>query len=146
MNSVLFVCIHNSARSQMAEAFLNALGKGAFIAESAGIEKGTLNPLVVRAMQEVGIDISGNTTKEVVDFLQQGKKFDAVVTVCDAASAEKCPVFPGKVKRLSWSFPDPSKFQGTEEEKMQRIRTVRDEIKKKVTEFINEANEPNYWL
>lgn len=146
MNTILFVCIHNSARSQMAEAFLNTLGNGKFIAESAGIEKGTLNPLVVRAMQEMGIDISGNQTKEAFEFLRQGRKFDAVITVCDAASDEKCPVFPGRVKRLSWSFPDPSTFQGTEEEKMQRIRAVRDEIKEKVTQFITEASELNYWL
>jgi len=146
MNTVLFVCIHNSARSQMAEAFLNALGNNKFTAESAGIEKGTLNPLVVKAMQEVGIDISGNKTKEAFDFLRQGKKFDAVITVCDAASAEKCPVFPGKVKRLSWSFADPSQFQGSEEEKLQQIRIVRDQIKEKVTEFITEASVLSYWL
>src|ERR1700743_2711092 len=102
MKTVLFVCIHNSARSQMAEAFLNYLGKGKFIAESGGIEKGTLNPLVVSAMQEIGIDIGNNQTKEAFDILKEGKKFDAVITVCDAASAEKCPVFPGKIKRLAW--------------------------------------------
>ncbi|MGN6569718.1 MAG: arsenate reductase ArsC [Flavipsychrobacter sp.] len=146
MYTVLFVCIHNSARSQMAEAFLNELGNNKFTAESAGIEKGTLNPLVVKAMQETGIDISGNKTKEAFEFIKQGKNFDAVITVCDAASAEKCPVFPGKVKRLSWSFPDPSQFQGTEEEKLQQIRTVRDEIKEKVSEFITEASAVSYWL
>lgn len=146
MYTVLFVCIHNSARSQMAEAFLNELGNNKFTAESAGIEKGILNPLVVKAMQETGIDISNNKTKEAFEFIKQGKKFDAVITVCDAASAEKCPVFPGKVKRLSWSFPDPSQFQGTEEEKLQQIRTVRDEIKEKVSEFITEASAVSYWL
>lgn len=146
MYSVLFVCIHNSARSQMAEAFLNTMGHDKFKAESAGIEKGSLNPLVVRAMQELDIDISNNETKEAFEFIRQGKRFDAVITVCDAASAERCPVFPGKVKRLAWSFPDPSQFQGTEEEKMQQIRIVRDEIKEKVSEFITEANELKYWL
>ncbi len=88
----------------MAEAFLNANGEGTFIAESAGIEKGVLNPLVVKAMQEIGIDISGNQTNEAFEFLKQGRKYDAVVTVCDAASAERCPVFPGNLKRLAWSF------------------------------------------
>ena len=146
MKKVLFVCIHNSARSQMAEAFLNKYGEGKFIAESAGIEKGALNPVVVKAMQEVGIDISGNQTNEVFEFLKQGRKYDAVITVCDAANAEKCPVFPGKTKRIAWSFPDPSGFGGTEEEKLARVRPVRDEIEEKIKEFIEEAGELKYWL
>ena len=146
MKKVLFVCIHNSARSQMAEAFLNTLGEGKFAAESAGIEKGTLNPLVVKAMAEAGIDISGKETNEAFEFIKQGRKYDAVITVCDAASAERCPVFPGNTKREAWSFADPSAFAGTEEEKLQRIRIVRDEIKEQVTEFIKEASEFNYWL
>ena len=143
---VLFVCIHNSARSQMAEAFLNIMGDGKFLAESAGIEAGKLNPLVVNAMKETGIDISGNETKDVFEFLKQGRKYDAVITVCDAASAEKCPVFPGKVKRERWSFPDPSAFEGTEEEKMVKIRVVRDEIRERVRQFIEEAGELAYWV
>ena len=146
MKKVLFVCIHNSARSQMAEAFLNAYGGEQFKAESAGIEKGTLNPLVVTSMLETGIDISGNQTNEAFEFLKEGRKYDAVITVCDAASAEKCPVFPGNVKRRAWSFPDPSRFEGTEEEKLQQIRVVRDEIKDKVTGFIKEASELSYWF
>src|ERR1043165_8633460 len=101
MIKVLFVCIHNSARSQMAEAFLNALGNGKFHAESAGIEKGKLNPLVVKSMLEEGIDMSNNQTNEVAQFLREGRTYDAVITVCDAANAEKCPVFPGKVKRIA---------------------------------------------
>lgn len=146
MYRVLFVCIHNSARSQIAEVLLNEFGKGHFQAESAGIEKGILNPLVVKAMQEVGFDITGKETNEVSEFLRQGRTYDAVITVCDAASAEKCPVFPGKVKRLAWSFPDPSKFEGTDEEKLQKVRLVRDDIRDKVTGFIREASELNYWL
>lgn len=146
MNKVLFVCIHNSARSQMAEAFLNNNGKGKFLAESAGIEKGVLNPLVVKAMQEIGIDISKNQTNDVFEFLKQGKKYDAVVTVCDAASAEKCPVFPGQAKRLAWSFDDPSRFEGTQEEKLEKIRQVRDAIKEKVDSFITEAGDLKYWI
>ena len=145
MIKVLFVCIHNSARSQMAEAFLNVLGKGQFHAESAGIEKGKLNPLVVKSMLEVGIDISGKKTNEVFDFLEQGRAYDAVITVCDAASAEKCPVFPGKGRRIAWSFADPSKFEGTEEEKLQQIRLVRDEIKSEVQQFIAAAVNADYW-
>jgi arsenate reductase len=146
MKKVLFVCIHNSARSQMAEAFLSTMGNGKFEAESAGIEKGTLNPLVVKAMMETGIDISGNETNEAFEFLKQGRKYDAVITVCDAASAEKCPIFPGNVKRIAWSFTDPSAFKGTEEEKLQQIRLVRDEIKEKVTEFVKEASDFKYWM
>lgn len=145
MKKILFVCIHNSARSQMAEAFVNEFGKGELIAESAGIEKGNLNPRVVKAMHEVGIDISGNKTKDVFTFLNEGRKYDAVVTVCDAASSERCPVFPGKTKRIAWSFEDPSQFQGTEEEIFDRIRKVRDEIKEKVTVFIEQAREDSFW-
>lgn len=146
MHKILFVCIHNSARSQMAEAFLKQLGNGKFEAESAGIEKGKLNPFVIRAMLEVGIDISKNDTQEVFDLFRQGKSYQAVITVCEQEAAERCPIFPGKVKRIAWSFPDPSKFAGTDEEILAKVRLVRDEIKEKVTEFIAEAKDLNYWM
>jgi len=146
MIKVLFVCIHNSARSQMAEAFLNTLGSGQFEAESAGIEGGKFNPNVVQVMREVGIDISDNKTKEVSDFLKQGKQYQAVVTVCDSANAERCPIFPGKVKRIAWSFPDPSEMTGAPEAILAETRKVREEIKEKVKEFITEASDLNYWL
>jgi arsenate reductase len=107
MKKVLFVCIHNSARSQMAEAFLNALGAGQYQAESAGLEPGTLNPLVIVAMREAGIDISQAETKGVAAMLACGPVFDYVITVCDEASAERCPVFPGSAERLHWVFPTP---------------------------------------
>src|SRR5579871_3354669 len=97
---VLFVCIHNSARSQMAEAFLKRTCGDTFEVESAGIEPGKLNPVVVEAMKEVGIDISGNPTKAVWDFVKAGKSFSYVITVCDETSAERCPIFPGLTKRL----------------------------------------------
>jgi arsenate reductase len=126
---VLFVCIHNSARSQMAEAFLNKLGGDIFETESAGIEKGVLNPLAIQVMKEAGIDISGNLTKEVGSFYKLGKQYDFVITVCDDASAENCLVFPGITKRLHWSFADPSQFEGTLESKLEKTRKVRDEIK-----------------
>jgi arsenate reductase len=129
---VLFVCIHNSARSQMAEAFLNGVCGEDFEAHSAGLEPGKLNPIVVEAMKEVGIDISGNKTKAVSDMLKAGRMFAYVITVCDEASAERCPIFPGVAKRLHWSFPDPSAFQGTREEKLAKTREVRDMIKAKV--------------
>lgn len=136
---ILFVCIHNSARSQMAEAFLNTLGADRFEAESAGLEKGTLNPLAVEAMNEIGIDISKNQTKKVFDFYKEGKLYTHVITVCDEASAEQCPVFPGIAKQLHWSFSDPSQFKGTKEEKLQQVRAVRDEIRKKIEDFIAQS-------
>jgi arsenate reductase len=135
---VLFVCVHNSARSQMAEAFLNELAGDKFIAESAGLEPGKLNPLVVEVMKEIGIDISNNKTKSAFNLFKQGRMFHFVITVCDAASAERCPLFPGVTKRLGWSFEDPASFTGTQEDKLARTRIVRDRIKLTVENFINE--------
>jgi arsenate reductase len=135
---VLFLCVHNSARSQMAEAFLNQLAGDIFKAESAGLEPGILNPLVVEVMQEIGIDISGNLTRSAFDLFKQGLTFNFVITVCDAANAERCPIFPGVTKRISWSFDDPSSFTGTHEEKLAKTRLVRDKIKSEVEKFANE--------
>jgi arsenate reductase len=133
---VLFVCTHNSARSQMAEAFLNSLAPGHFQAESAGLEAGKLNPFAVAVMKEAGIDISTNKTKEVFDLYKKGQLYNYVITVCDQASAEKCPIFPGIRKMIHWSFPDPSAAKGSEEEKLKFTRKVRDAIKNRVMEFI----------
>ena len=133
---VLFVCIHNSARSQMAEAFLKKYGGDKFEVESAGIEPGKLNPIVVKAMLEVGIDISNNKTNSAFDFYKQGKLYDYVITVCDEAAAEKCPVFPGNGEKLHWGFADPSSFSGTEEEKLASTRVVRGEIEERVREWV----------
>ena len=137
---VLFVCIHNSARSQMAETFLNAFGGEIFSAESAGLEPGRLNPLVVKPMSEIGFNISGNKTEDVFEFYKSGKKHDYVITVCDEASGQRCPIFPGALKTLHWSFEDPSSFTGTEEEILNKIANVRDAIKSKVTKFIKTLN------
>jgi arsenate reductase len=136
---VLFVCVHNSARSQMAEAFLKLYASDRFEVESAGLEPGTLNPLVVEAMKEIGIDISKNKTKSAFDFLKQGKKFHYVVTVCDEASAERCPMFPGVAEKLRWSFEDPSALRGTKEEKLKTIKEIRDSINAKVVRFIQDT-------
>jgi arsenate reductase len=136
---VLFVCIHNSARSQMAEAFLNQMCGEFFEAHSAGLEPGKLNPTVVEAMQEIGIDISGNQTKAVFDIIKSGQMFAYVITVCDEASAERCPIFPGVTTRLHWSFPDPSVFQGAREEKLGQTREVRDAIKEKIEQWCAEV-------
>ncbi len=136
---VLFVCIHNSARSQMAEAWLNQLCPDCFEAHSAGLTPGTLNPLVVEAMREVGIDISNRKTQAVFDLFKSGKLFAYVITVCDEASAERCPIFPGVTQRLHWSFPDPSALSGTREQKMERVREIRDLIKRRVEEWCAEV-------
>ena len=102
---VLFICVHNSARSQMAEAFLKKMAGDRFEVESAGLEPCKLNPLAVEAMKEAGIDISGNKTKSVFDFYKQGKQYDCVITVCDESQSGMCPVFPGAGKRLHWGLP-----------------------------------------
>jgi arsenate reductase len=133
--SVLFICVHNSARSQMAEAFLNHLCPDDFIAESAGMEPGQLNPLVVEAMLEVGIDISGKSTKGVFDLFKAGRLFAHVISVCDAAATERCPVFPGFCQRHQWSFPDPSAVTGTREQRMEKIRAIRDSIREHVADW-----------
>jgi arsenate reductase (thioredoxin) len=145
-HKVLFVCIHNSARSQMAEAFLNKYGKGHFVGESAGLEPGKMNPNVVKVMQEKGIDLSLKGTQGVFDLFKKGSHYDAVVTVCDEASAEQCPVFPGKGKRIAWSFEDPSSMKGSPEEILTHTRKVRDQIEQSVRDFIKEASVLSYWI
>jgi arsenate reductase len=138
MIRVLFICIHNSARSQMAETFLNELGKGKFIAESAGLEAGNLNPIAVKAMSEAGFDISKNKTKSVFDFFKQGKRYEIVVKVCDALNGQRCPIFPSTKVTLNWELTDPSSLPGTAEQKLVAIRPIRDLIKIKVEKLIHE--------
>jgi len=135
---VLFVCVHNSARSQMSEAFLNHYFGEDFEAESAGLEPGILNPIVVDAMKEIGIDISGNKTKSVFDYFKEGRMFKYVITVCDKTAAERCPIFPGVAEKIHWSFPDPSALQGTYEEKLNGTKMIRDLIKTKIEEWATE--------
>ena len=125
MKTVLFLCTRNSARSQMAEAFLNNLCGDKFKAESAGISATKINPFVARVMAEIGIPLTGHRSKSVTEF--QGRPFNYVVTVCDL-TREECPFFPGEIE-LNKSFPDPSSFTGTEEEILTKVRAVRDEIK-----------------
>lgn len=133
---VLFVCVHNSARSQMTEAFLNKMAAGRFQAQSAGLEPGQLNPLVVEVMAELQYDLSANRTKDVFELYRRGEVFSYVITVCDGASAERCPLFPGITKRLHWSFADPSSLSGSHAEQLAATRVIRDEIKAAVAEFI----------
>lgn len=136
MTKVLFLCVHNSARSQMAEAFLKEYASDSFEADSAGLEPGKLNPYVVRAMAEVGIDISQNQTKSAFELYKARRAFQVVVTVCSKEAAERCPVYPGLVERHHWPFDDPSAMKGSDEEIMAGVRRVRDQIEAAVKEFI----------
>ncbi len=137
---VLFICVHNSARSQMAEAWLKHLAGGRFEVYSAGIEPGELNPVVVTAMAEVGIDISGNKTKSIAELLAIGHHFDYAITVCDDAQAEACPIFPGAVQREHWSIPDPHTVLGSEAEKLAFVRKIREQIRQRVFEWCQRQN------
>lgn len=135
---VLFICVHNSARSQMASALTNKMCGEFFEAHSAGIEPGTLNPLAIEALQEIGIDISQNKTQAVFDVWKSGQMFAFVITVCSEAEAESCPIFPGLATRLHWSFPDPSKFTGTHEEQLEKTRQLLERIRAKIDSFCEE--------
>ncbi len=126
---ILFLCTHNSARSQMAEGLLRHLAGDRFDAYSAGTEATAVRPLAIRAMAELGIDISGQESKTLDRYL--GQPFDAVITVCDQAN-EACPVFLGAKERLHWSFPDPATAAGTEEEQLAVYRAVRDAIRARI--------------
>jgi arsenate reductase (thioredoxin) len=131
---VLFLCTHNSARSQMAEGFLRAMAGGRFEAGSAGTEKTSVNPLAIRVMAERGVDISAHASK----LFSGLESWDYLITVCDDAN-ERCPWVPGSVKRLHWSFPDPSRATGTEEERLAVFRRVRDQIEQRLTDWLRTA-------
>jgi arsenate reductase len=132
---VLFLCTHNSARSQMAEGLLRDLAGDRFEAMSAGTEATRVRPLAIRAMEEVGVDISHQESKTLDRYLQD--PFDYVITVCDDAN-EACPFFPGAAERLHWTFEDPSKAEGSEEERLEVFRRVRDGIRDRVkAELVN---------
>ena len=130
---VLFLCTHNSARSQMAEGFLRAMAGDRFEAGSAGTAKTSVNPLAIRAMAELGIDLGGHTSKVYADV--EVPAWDYLITVCDDAN-ERCPWVPGSVQRLHWSFPDPSRASGTEEERLVVFRRVRDQIQARLTDWL----------
>jgi arsenate reductase len=130
---VLFLCTHNSARSHMAEGFLRAMAGARFEAGSAGTEKTSVNPLAIRAMAELGIDLGGHTSKVYADV--EFPAWDYLITVCDDAN-ERCPWVPGSVERLHWSFPDPSRATGTEEERLAVFRRVRDQIQARLGDWL----------
>jgi arsenate reductase len=133
MITVLILCTGNSARSQMAEGLLRHDGGDQFLVASAGIEPTQVRSLAIEAMSEIGIDISGHRSKSVDEFV--GQEFDYVITVCDNAN-ERCPIFPGKTKRLHWSFQDPAVAGGDRATKLVVFRRVRDEIRDRLRSFI----------
>jgi arsenate reductase len=133
---VLFLCTHNSARSQMAEALLRAKAGDRFEVASAGTEAAHVHPLAVKAMAEIGIDLGGHTSKTLDRFVQH--PWDFVITVCDSAN-EACPVFPAAAKRLHWSFPDPSRATGDDEQRLAVFQQVRDQIEARISEWIRIA-------
>jgi len=135
---VLILCTGNSARSQMAEGLLRNDGGGKFEVESAGIISSFVRPQAIEVMSEIGIDISGHRSKSLDEFLDEA--FDFVITVCDNAK-ENCPVFPGKARRIHWSFDDPADAAGTEEEKLVVFRRVRNEIRDKLKKFVSEIRQ-----
>ena len=133
---VLFICTHNSARSQMAEGFLRHLAGDRFDVYSAGTEATSIRPEAIFVMNEIGIDISGQTSKTLHRYLPE--RWDYVITVCDDAN-ESCPVFPGTSERSHWSFPDPSKATGSEEARVSAFRDVRDQVARRVRTFASAA-------
>lgn len=132
---VLFVCIHNSGRSQMAEAFLKHIAGNNMHVESAGLEPRSINPLVIEVMQEVGLDLSQAKSNSIFDFFNEGRLYDYVISVCDDSNDSRCPVFPGITERYHWPFPDPAELDGTHAENMNALREIRDGIKEKIIEW-----------
>lgn len=146
MRKILFICEHNSARSQMAEAFFNHFSSGKLMAESAGLEPGTINPFVVEVMKEEGIDLSGKATQSVYDLYKKGNQYDAVITVCSPEVSQKCPIFPGRVLRRNWPFPDPSAAKGSDDEKRDYVRKIRDQVKEQVRAFAEDFDNRGFNL
>ena len=130
---VLFVCTHNSARSQMAEALLRKMAGERFVAQSAGTEKTTVHPLAIRAMAERGIDISRQTSKLYESLSHEAWNY--LITVCDDAN-ERCPFVPGPAQRLHWSFEDPSRSTGSDDERIVVFRRVRDQIERRIADWL----------
>jgi len=133
---VLILCTGNSARSQIAEGLLRRAGGGRYEVLSAGTRPVGVNPLAVETMRELGIDISAQRSKSVAEFA--GEKFATVITVCDNA-AEECPVFPGAPERVHWSLRDPAAVSGTREEKLAAFREIRDDLERRIREFVSSA-------
>jgi arsenate reductase (thioredoxin) len=123
----------------MTEAFIRQAAGDMIDVTSAGIEPGTLNPVVIELLKEDGIDISGKQTRSVFDLHTAGERFDYVIAVCDKEAAERCPIFPAEKERLHWPFPDPSKAEGSMAEKLDYVRPIRDEIRQRAREFVQKV-------
>lgn len=136
MNKVLFICSHNTGRSQMAEAILRKLGGAQFEVTSAGLDPGSqVNHLVLYVMKEEGIDLSYKKPQSAFNLFKESRLFTHVITVCDAATDAKCPIYPGISKRLNWPFPDPEAVTGTQAEQIEQVRSIRDDICKKIIDY-----------
>ena len=130
---VLFICGHNSGRSQMAEAFLTAITGDRIHVDSAGLEPRPVNPLVVEVMQEIDYDFSRVIPNSVFDYFKEGRLYNYVITVCDDTAGAQCPVFRGITERQHWPSKDPEDLTGTSEDKLNTLREIRDQIKDKVS-------------
>lgn len=139
---VLFLCTHNSSRSQMAEGLLRARGDAAYDVFSAGTQPRVVHPLAIKAMREIGIDISGHRAKSLEEFREQ-PPMDLVITVCDEA-AEACPYFPNARRQVHWGFADPSRVEGSEEERLGAFRHIRDVIATKIDQFLERQPSVSY--
>lgn len=136
---VLFLCTHNSCRSQMAEGFLRHIAADRFEVLSAGTVASKVNPGAIRVMKEIGIDISGHRSKSLDEFA--GQAFDCVITVCDNAK-ETCPTFPAGTERIHWSIPDPAAAKGAEEERLAQFRIARDDLRQRLRNFVKQRIRP----
>jgi arsenate reductase len=141
---VLFVCRHNSARSQMAEAFLKQLGGDRFEAESAGLNPKIILPAAAAVMREIGLDISDRPTRSVNDLHRNDYSYDYVITVCDENSANECPIFINPCRHLHWTFAEPSQFEGTKEEIIEQTRKIREQIRSQIVRWMNELNSEDF--
>lgn len=135
---VLFVCVHNSARSQLAEEYLRRAAGARYEVESAGLEPGELNPCVVEILAAEGIAIADKATRSVFDVYRSGRTFDLVITVCDPAAGELCPSFPGPMRRLSWPFPDPAGFSGSHDEVLAQTRHLAHAVRSRIEQFVEQ--------
>ena len=133
---ILFVCVQNSFRSQIAEAIVNKKYGDRFVAESAGLNIGEINPLAIRVMKEYGVDISNNQVNSVFDFHKEGRFYSYVITVCSRETEKACPIFPGIRKRLNWELENPEDYTGTDEEKYEKAILLRDEIERRIDELV----------
>ncbi len=139
---ILFVCIANSFRSQIAEAIMNHKYGDVFEAESSGYKVKPINPLAIEVMQEYGVDISNKKSNKVIDFFKEGRTYKYVITVCNRSEEQDCPIFPGMVTRLSWGdLEDPEYFTGSQQEKKEMALILRDKIEKRIDDFVNTMKE-----